>query len=322
MKGYVLLAAVALVAAVGFTLPAADEGQNDPSAPPVPAPGEKPTTSANGQKSPSVPTPFTGRKRPGELPPREGKKRQPEPQAIDLSGRLHRPKKWYPQLELIPAGQIKRFDLQGQLLQGIKEGTFLRVRGVVRSSLHRGGTRDNPSSIPPQWIIYLEVTEVKVLDHPLDVLKQEPLDDTPLHQVEKSIRRALPDLAKELRFEYPKSSRSLVVYYRTRTFMVHPSLPKTGDYSEKAHEEVGPGHKGFRLKLHLQEAGTANQAAIPPRGTLRIREPYWMTDLGITQLAGTGKQLYWALSCGSQVDEDVLKRLRKTLKDLGESPQR
>ena len=95
----------------------------------------------------------------------------PKPQPIELSGRLHRPIKWTPQLELIPAGQIKRFDIQGKLLEGIEEGTYLHVRGVVRSRLHRGGTKTNPSPFPAQWTIWLEVTEVQVLNHPLDVLK-------------------------------------------------------------------------------------------------------------------------------------------------------
>ena len=103
----------------------------------------------------------------------EKEDRQLEPQPIELSGRLHRPVKWMPQLELIPAGQIKRFDVQGKLLQDHKEGAFLRVRGVVRSKLHRGGTKENPSPFPPQWNIWLEVTELDILNDPLDVLQNE-----------------------------------------------------------------------------------------------------------------------------------------------------
>jgi hypothetical protein len=57
-------------------------------------------------------------------------------------------------------------------LREIKEGTSISVRGVVRSRLHRGGTKENPSPFPAQWIIWLEVTDVKVLDDPLDVLTQ------------------------------------------------------------------------------------------------------------------------------------------------------
>jgi len=46
-----------------------------------------------------------------------------------------------------------------------------RVRGVVRSRLHRGGTEENPSPFPAQWIVWLEVTEVEILKDVYDVLK-------------------------------------------------------------------------------------------------------------------------------------------------------
>lgn len=99
---------------------------------------------------------------------------RPEPQPVELSGRLVRPVKWTPQLEIIPSGQVRRFDLRGNLLDGIKEGTPLRVRGVVRSELHRGGTPENPSPTPSQWLIWLEVTHVEILADPLDVLNRPP----------------------------------------------------------------------------------------------------------------------------------------------------
>ena len=104
----------------------------------------------------------------------EGQERQveqPKPQPIELSGRLHRPVKWTPQLELIPAGQIKRFDVKGALIRDIETGTFIRVRGVVRSHLHRGSTKGNPSPFGAQWTVWLDVTDVQILDHPLDVLR-------------------------------------------------------------------------------------------------------------------------------------------------------
>jgi hypothetical protein len=100
-----------------------------------------------------------------------GQKTNPEPKPIELSGRLHRPVKWTPQLEIVPAGQVPRIDLKGELLRDIKEGTPVRVRGVVRTRLHRGGTESNPSPFPPQWIVWLEVTEVEVLKDVYDVLK-------------------------------------------------------------------------------------------------------------------------------------------------------
>ena len=93
-------------------------------------------------------------------------------EVVELSGTLLRPVKWTPQLELWPAGQIKRFDVQGKLLKDVKAGTPIRVRGVVRTRLHRGGTAKNPSPFPAQWIIWLEVTELEVLDDPKAVLNQ------------------------------------------------------------------------------------------------------------------------------------------------------
>ena len=164
MKPCLVLAVTAVPTAAWLSLAAADDGQKRPAAPP----------SLEGQNSPTVPAPFAGQDRAGAAAPVTAPKRRPEPQPIELSGRLHRPPKWSPQLELIPAGQIKRFDLHGDLLRDVKEGTFLRVRGVVRSWLHRGGTRENPSPFPPQWTVQLEVTEVEVLADPLDVLKRGP----------------------------------------------------------------------------------------------------------------------------------------------------
>jgi hypothetical protein len=101
-----------------------------------------------------------------------GDEAAPKSQIVELAGRLQRPVKWDPQLELIPGGQIRRIDLHGKLLEGVKEGTFLRVRGVVRSRLHRGGTAQNPSPFPAQWVIWLEVAELEVLDNPDQILKE------------------------------------------------------------------------------------------------------------------------------------------------------
>jgi len=90
-------------------------------------------------------------------------RRRAKAEPIELCGRLHRPGKWSPQLDLGVGGRIRYLDLDGELLRGIKEGTALRVVGVVRSHYHRGGTADNPSPFPPQWIISLAVTELEVL---------------------------------------------------------------------------------------------------------------------------------------------------------------
>lgn len=94
-----------------------------------------------------------------------------EMEMVELTGTLHRPIKWTPQLKIVPAGQIQHIDLEGNQIRDIKEGTPLRVRGVVRSRLHRGGTKENPSPFPPQWIIWLEVSQVEVLKDARELLK-------------------------------------------------------------------------------------------------------------------------------------------------------
>ena len=294
MKKYLLLAAAAIVAAVSFALADADQR---PSVPSVPAPRE-------------------GQNRQIEAARTNARTDHPEPQPIELSGRLRKPIKWTPQLELIPSGQgIKHIDLGGPLLRNIEEGTPIRVRGVVRSWLHRGGTKDNPSPFPPQWTIQLQVTHLEVLADPHDVLKTD--DDTPLRRIEERMRAAFADLGMELTFEYPQNSQSLIVNYRTRKFMVHGQF-RNGEFHEQAHEAVGPSSSGFRLQLHLQEAGVVNAAAVPHT----MRETYWTTDLDVRLLKGTAKQVYLALSYGSRVDQDLLKRLRKAVSDLGNQPDR
>ncbi|MBA3313928.1 MAG: hypothetical protein H0T47_11675 [Planctomycetaceae bacterium] len=103
----------------------------------------------------------------GQEPKEIGSK--PVPEVVELSGILRRPVKWTPQLELWPAGQIQRIDVQGKLLDDVKEGTPIHVRGVVRTRLHRGG----PSSpFPAQWIIALEVTELEILKDPMVMLER------------------------------------------------------------------------------------------------------------------------------------------------------
>ena len=97
----------------------------------------------------------------------------PECVPIELSGTLRRPSKWNPTLDLAPAGRVRSFDLRGELLKDLPAGTHIRVKGVVRSGLHTGGTKDNPSPFPAQWYVYLLVTEVEILDDPLIVLKRQ-----------------------------------------------------------------------------------------------------------------------------------------------------
>jgi len=103
----------------------------------------------------------------------------PEPacEPIELSGVLRRPAKASPQLELAPAGGTHWFAVTGPLLKGIPEGTPLYVKGVVRSYLHLGSTANNVSAFPPQWHVSLRVTELQVLDDPLQILRRRRGDE-------------------------------------------------------------------------------------------------------------------------------------------------
>ncbi len=132
-----------------------------------------------------------------------------------------------------------------------------------------------------------------------------------LLKAEKAVRAVLADVNPEPLFEYSEHSESLVVKYRTRKFMVH-STTMTGKHSEKAIEVEGPSYQGFQLKIHLQDAGTVNQAKVPQT----IRRPYWTMDLDVTLIRATDKQLYWALSYGSRVNKDLLKQVKHAINSL------
>lgn len=40
----------------------------------------------------------------------------------------------------------------------------IRVRGVLGTAYHSGGTKDNPSPFPAAWTLYMDVHEVEKLD--------------------------------------------------------------------------------------------------------------------------------------------------------------
>jgi hypothetical protein len=44
---------------------------------------------------------------------------------------------------------------------------FVRVRGVLGTEEHSGGTRDNPSPFPKGWTLYMDVLEVEALKYDL-----------------------------------------------------------------------------------------------------------------------------------------------------------
>jgi hypothetical protein len=52
-------------------------------------------------------------------------------------------------------------------LAGVKLPDFVRVRGVLATEHHDGGTKENPSPFPPGWMVYMDVHEVEALKYDL-----------------------------------------------------------------------------------------------------------------------------------------------------------
>jgi hypothetical protein len=48
-------------------------------------------------------------------------------------------------------------------LARLKLPARVRVRGVLGTSHHLGGTKDNPSAFPETWVLYMDVQEVEAL---------------------------------------------------------------------------------------------------------------------------------------------------------------
>lgn len=109
----------------------------------------------------------------------------------------------------------------------------------------------------------------------------------------------------------PNSGDTLLIAYKAQMFKIH-FRSMTGEISPEAHDQLGPSFKGFVLHVHLQNRGEVNQAVTPQT----LQEPYWRTDLDVTPLAGTPKQIFWALSYGVRTDPNMLMQLRQRLHGL------
>ena len=109
----------------------------------------------------------------------------------------------------------------------------------------------------------------------------------------------------------PDGGDTLFVAYKAQRFKIH-GRSMTGEISPEAHDQLGPSFRGFVLSIHLQNRGEVNQAVTPQT----LQEPYWRTDLDVTPLAGTQKQIFWALSYGVRTEPDLLAHLRQRLQRL------
>ena len=128
--------------------------------------------------------------------------------------------------------------------------------------------------------------------------------------VASALQPILEKLDPKAEINYPSSSPTLVIAYKSQMYKIH-SRSMRGEVVPDAHDELGPSFKGFVLRVHLQDKGEVNQG--PPQ---TLREPYWQTDLDVTPLANTQKQIYWGLAYGVRTDTNLLAEIRKTLSGL------
>lgn len=140
---------------------------------------------------------------------------------------------------------------------------------------------------------------------------RDPRGGDALAQVRARLEPLLSRLEPAPVVEAPPGGQSLVVTYVPQTYKVH-ARSMTGQVATNVHDEVGPGFKGFVLRVQLQDKGEVNQACTPQT----IQEPYWLTDLEVTPLGDTDQQLYWSLSYMRRTSTNVLEEIRKALKDL------
>ena len=115
--------------------------------------------------------------------------------------------------------------------------------------------------------------------------------------------------------EIATNGATLTAGLRTMTFKVH-GRSMTGEVAKEAHDEVGPAHDGLLLRAALQPKGEVNQAVTPQT----LNEPYWRSDLDVTHVAGSSRQLYWSLSYGSRTDTNLLAQLRAAVRASATGP--
>lgn len=133
--------------------------------------------------------------------------------------------------------------------------------------------------------------------------------------VAEALKPILAKLDPSPSVDFPEHHTSLIVTHLPQTYKIH-GRSKSGQVSTNVYEEVGPGFKGFVLRAHLEARGEVHQAVTPQT----IREPYWQTDLDVTPIGETDKQVYWALSYMGRTPTNVLAEIRAAMKGLEKSP--
>lgn len=136
-------------------------------------------------------------------------------------------------------------------------------------------------------------------------------DSTIFTRLSERLRAAVPDVI------ITTNETTLTASFQTMTFKIHGRF-MTGEIEKEARDDVGPKHTGFILTASLQPKGEINQACTPQT----LQRPYWLTDLDVTPVAGSDRQLYWGLSYGTRTDTNTLAHLRAAVRDLAATTPR
>jgi len=124
-------------------------------------------------------------------------------------------------------------------------------------------------------------------------------------------------LAGLLQAECPDAAVSLcgteiTVRYRTQKFMIH-GQSKSGEFSERAHEEEGPKFRGFRLHVYFHEKRPLRALEVPSD----VPGPYWTTFVNDYAI-GSGKEAGFAsvsLAYNYGTDPKLLEKVKVCLAD-------
>lgn len=132
--------------------------------------------------------------------------------------------------------------------------------------------------------------------------------DPMLLSLKTRLERELRELEPKPTFEFPDghAGRGLVVRFRTRNYIIHPSN-KAGRVEERTITREGPSDEGFLLNVYSQRLGAVNQAVTPQL----VREPYWNLYLNVYPVERDRKQLYFCLSYRGWTDEALIEKIKK-----------
>lgn len=158
--------------------------------------------------------------------------------------------------------------------------------------------------------VFLSWTALLMLLSSADAADTKPAPE--LKSVTDNLDSVFKELDPKPTIQVMNQGTSLEIRYLPQTFKIHGKT-KSGEILAEATDQIGPSHKGFVIHIHLQKKSEVNQAVTPQT----IREPYWNTNLDITALDKTDKQIYWALSYGSRTPDTLLKSIRESLKSSG-----